>query len=972
MPISEDGRGDAFGFSESAPEVEGYRITGRLGAGGMGTVWRAAQLSTRREVALKLLGVGRFGSDRGRARFEREVELAARLEHPNIARVYDSGLHQGVYYYAMELIDGSALDDYVQENDLQQRQVLQLMQTAAEAIQHAHQRGVIHRDLKPSNILVTEDGQPHVLDFGLGKGFLDEDHSLTISLDGEVAGTPAYMSPEQAAGQPVQVDTRSDVYSLGVILFRLLTGQSPHDLSGTRYEVLHRIAAEETRRPRQVTGKVDKELEALLLKALAHEPERRYASAGELARDIGNYLAGEPLAAKVPTTAYFLRKRLRKYRVPVGIGATIVAIVLVLIAFSYIQVARERSLAVAAKKEADRERSLAVAAKKEADRERSLAVAAKKETDREVTKLEATKGFLTDILVAGQPERLGRDLSVLGLLAWAETEIPRRFAGQPELEAETRNAIGRAYLSFGHYAAAYEQLQRSADIYRETLGAEHPATVTALQGVAACWNGLGKYRKAIRLDRQILQIQERDFGRDHIDTLKAMCQLAVSLDNQGKYDEAEQLRKQSAETALRTLGEKHSFTLQATRGVAISLVHRGWYADAAEVLRDLLKTQREVLDNWHPDVLRTVNSLAECLNFDGEYAQAAAVAGEAREATQRVFGEESPEALSAVHNLAYAACGLDDHERAENLERQVLEIQQKTLGEKHPNTLETTRHLAVFLDQQGKSDEAEKLFREVMEARKLVLGEKHPHTLSSKNEFGVCLLRHKRYREAEGLLDTALETQRQTLGGEHPITLITHHNLAICLQLQGRYAEAKDMLEIILEARLRVLGEEHHNTLRTIGAMSVLESAQLAEAGSVYSRFNVALQLAEKGKSANADNMFSSINRDERRIFGDDVDIIEMATSDRLHLATRSEALDLRRRVLAFQERTPGKEHPRTLTTIHKLADLLAETGRYDDAEALFRKALDGRRRILGENAPETLETLRSLDECVKRQERAD
>lgn len=210
----------AGAFSVPPPQIQGYEIIGELGQAGQGRVWRAMQLSTRREVALKVPMVGLLSSRKALARFEREVELAARLKHPNIARIYDSGIYEGLYYYAMELITGVSLDQYVEQHDLTQRQILELMRTVCKAIQHAHQNGVIHRDIKPSNIMVTEDGQPHIVDFGLAMSTLGGDTFKTVSVEGEVTGTPAYMSPEQAAGHHEQLDTRTDVYSLGVVFYR--------------------------------------------------------------------------------------------------------------------------------------------------------------------------------------------------------------------------------------------------------------------------------------------------------------------------------------------------------------------------------------------------------------------------------------------------------------------------------------------------------------------------------------------------------------------------------------------------------------------------------------------------------------------------------------------------------------------------------------------------------------------------------
>ncbi len=329
---AEPGTPDTAVAPPGAPKLADYQVVGRLGEGGMGVVWRAVQRSTRREGALKVLSAATVGSERARRRFEREVELAARLEDPRIARVYDAGVEHGIPYYAMQLVEGKPLDVHVRETHASPRDTLTLLRSVAEAVQHAHQRGIIHRDLKPSNILVRGDGEPVVLDFGLAKALETSEAEAGVSVAGQVAGTPAYMSPEQAAGHDEQIDTRSDVYSLGVILYRLLTGQSPHDLTGSSLEVMRRIAEVEPRRPRQSTPDatriIDPELETLLLKCLSRDPDRRYDSAGALAQDLGNYLAGEPLLAKRPTATYILRKRLRRHRVPVVVAAAVVMLLL--------------------------------------------------------------------------------------------------------------------------------------------------------------------------------------------------------------------------------------------------------------------------------------------------------------------------------------------------------------------------------------------------------------------------------------------------------------------------------------------------------------------------------------------------------------------------------------------------------------------------------------------------------------------
>jgi serine/threonine protein kinase len=313
-------------FSAPAPQIDGYQILEKLGEAGQGQVWRAVQTSTGRQVALKVPRIGLLSSRKTLARFEREVEIVARLKHPHISTIIDSGIHRGLYFYVMELVEGVHLDRYVRDNGLSRRQILTLMKTVCEAVHHAHESGIIHRDLKPSNIIVTPEGDPYIVDFGLAKNLAEPGAGPGVSMEGDTPGTPAYMSPEQAAGHTEQLDTRTDVYSLGAILYTLLTNRYPHDLSGSHMDVLCRIAEQEVIRPREIDPTIDRDLEGLLLKALARDVANRYSSADELAAEIDNYLKGTPLHAFHAPRRHRIRLFLHRHPAATAAGAVVSAV----------------------------------------------------------------------------------------------------------------------------------------------------------------------------------------------------------------------------------------------------------------------------------------------------------------------------------------------------------------------------------------------------------------------------------------------------------------------------------------------------------------------------------------------------------------------------------------------------------------------------------------------------------------------
>jgi non-specific serine/threonine protein kinase/serine/threonine-protein kinase len=674
-----------------------YRLLEKIGEGGMGEVWLAEQKEpVRRRVALKLIRAG-MNTREVMARFESERQALALMEHPAIARVLDAGsTKQGMPYFVMEYIAGVRITAYCDNHRLSTRQRLELFVHVCEGVQHAHQKAIIHRDLKPSNILVTEvDGRPvpKIIDFGVAKALGQKLTADTLYTHvGALIGTPEYMSPEQASFSGEDIDTRSDIYSLGIILYELLAGSTPLQLRkasleqflkklreedvpkpSTRIRTQDPATSTETARkrgtaPAMLVRQIRGELDAIALKALEKDRSRRYATASDFAADIGRYLTNQPVVAVAPSLAYRAKKFARRYRVGLITASAFVLVLIVATAVSIVQSIRAR---------------------------------------REAAVAQAVNDFLQNDLL-GQASASSQveggvkpdpKITVRTVLDRAAQKIDGKFDRQPEVEVALRNTMATAYIDLGLYPEARKQLERGLELGRRTLGTENPATLAAVHDLGLVAEEEGKYVEAEALDRQALDAQRRVLGPKNLQTLRSMLDLATTYMNEGKFGDAEKLYLET------------------------------------------LAIQTEVLGPNNSDRVLTMNNLADVYMDEAKYPQAETLLSEALAIDQRVLGPDHPETLATMNNLANAELYQGKTAQSEKLHTQALEISKRVLGPDHPHTLNAMVALANDYMEEGKYAAADALDSQALADAKRVAGPEDALTATIKYNM-ACLKAH--------------------------------------------------------------------------------------------------------------------------------------------------------------------------------------------------------------------------------------
>jgi len=769
-----------------------YRLIREIARGGMGTVYLAERADAAYEarVAIKFVR-GSIAAPEVVRRFIAERQILADLRHPNIARLLDGGAaDDGTPYLVMEFIDGEPIDAYADRHGLDVRQRLSLFRRACEGVEHAHQRLVVHRDIKPSNILVAEDGTPKLVDFGVAK--LLEPTGPEGLMETAVPGgllTPAYASPEQVRGE--SITTASDVYGLGILLYKLLTGTLPYGASTRRgTELAHAILEEPPQPPSRVAADaegthLDRDLDAILLTALEKEPSRRYPSVERLSDDIGRYLERKPVHARPATRAYRLRKFVARHRGSVVVGAGILLLIVGLSAYYTIRLAHERDLAL-----------------------------------QETRKSEQVTAFLERLFQVSDPsEARGATITAREVLDSAVQRVPTELADQPEVQAALLYTLGNVYGSLGLERDARAILERGLTLRRRMGGEGEPSEGTFLARLGGVETGLGQFDSAAVLLRTAIERLDTD-PADAMQALGARVDLVPALRRGGRLAEADSVSRDALDRARRS-GPDSLLTEALNARVALLLNQRR-AVEAEPLAREVWSRSTEAHGEDSPRAMTALNNLGQTLYQESKLAEAEPVMRRVLELRRRVLGEENPSTGTAWSNLAALLQAQGRPADAEAAARQALAIWRNSYGDEHERVAGAMSNLGSMLLAQGKLDEAERMARGALAIMTKILSPGHVDIAIAQNNLGHIL-------EQEGDLSGAGAAYRGAIAelekAAAPVVVLEATflaNLGRVLDTEGREAPAEEALRKALSIQREKLSSPHANTATTLALLGDL------------------------------------------------------------------------------------------------------------------------------------------------------
>ena len=997
-------------FKEGVGTIIGnYKLLQLIGEGGFGSVFMAEQLRpVHRRVALKVIKLG-MDTRQVIARFEAERQALAMMDHPNIAKILDAGETAGGRpYFVMELVRGIPITEYCDTNKLTTADRLHLFIAVCNAVQHAHQKGIIHRDIKPTNVLVTlHDGTPvpKLIDFGIAKATQARLTEMTMFTEfRQLIGTPAYMSPEQAEISGLDVDTRSDIYSLGVLLYELLTGTTPFDpkeMRSAAYAEIQRIirevdppkpstrlstlgeplatvAANRSVEPRTLGQLVRGDLDWVVMKAMEKDRTRRYQSAGDLARDIGRHLSDQPVEAGPPSASYRLRKFVRRNRTVVF--TSIAAFVLILIAgATYIHGIRAAQLKTQlALDEASAQRAEAQTQKRLADRQRD-------EAQKQERIAKSANGFLSTMLSSADPEKLlGDKVTVVQAIEAAEKQLDSG-SGQidPLTEASLRDTIGKTLYGLGRYNEAEPNLRRALALRRQALPHVCEEMFTSLTNLGMLLGDEHKLEEAEDSMREALSIARQGLPAKDPEIDTALNNLSVVLTQENdriKWDEAEKLLREALQLRQARIPIDRTAISSSLNNLAGLYVAEERYSDAQPLYQEALRIDRAALPAGHPDIAIDLIDLARVVGpeeSEKDYR-------EALEIDRKALPAGHPVIASLLYNLAILLQNQGRLAEAEKVYREALQIQQTALPPTHPQRAMTMTNLANLLEQDHRPAEAEPLYLGALE----IFGTKDDVDLAHCLEgLGVLLMNHQRLAEAEPRLRQALEVHRRVLPAGHPDLANDLCNLASVLADRKEAPEAEKLYTEATEI-LRKAGPDRRSELtRCLTQFAILLASEkkmdraiemfrevlaidreILPAGSAdlgRDLNNLAFELAAQNKDQEAEMLYREALDARRKFLPERYEDVTQTINNLarllLHQKNDAEAESLYREQLKIVTQVP---HPITLEIARAQNDLgavLSHGEKYVEAEPLIRAALDVRQKELGPLDDDTKTTVTGL-----------